>query len=434
MRWPGRVVAFAGLIAGACGTGCYISHSRPQDSDDPTEPAHADGTRPRAHDGSRDAHLEDATDAASTTGADAQAWTCNADGSAAGRVVSGLAVDLLFMIDNSGSMSEEQLSLSENVPHMVGVLATGDTDGDGTADFPAVADLHVGVVTSDMGSGGFEVEACTSTFGDDGVLQTHGGMASTCRDSYPTFLTYRAEAEAEAEGGTGVSELARDLSCVASVGTDGCSLEQPLEAVLKAVTPSSSPVRFFRNTVGHADRANAGFLREDSIFAAVLVTDEDDCSLRDPELADRASSRYEGGLDERCIEHESDALFPIDRYALGLRATRALHPERLVLAAIAGVPEDLVGDPAHIDYDAILGDARMQPAFYSTREGTRLRPSCAAYGRGSATPPRRIVRVARELGEGAIVQSICQPSFDGALAAITVKLASILRRVGCAPL
>src|SRR4051812_28839554 len=60
-------------------------------------------------------------------------------------------VDLLFMIDDSGSMKEEQKNIAVQLPHLVTILATGDLDGDGKQDFQPVSSLQLGVVTSDMG-------------------------------------------------------------------------------------------------------------------------------------------------------------------------------------------------------------------------------------------------------------------------------------------
>src|SRR5690348_2498849 len=84
-------------------------------------------------------------------------------------------VDLLFVVDNSGSMSEEQASLANQIPRLVNVLASGDADADGTPDFPAVPSLHVGVISTDMGTGGYRVPTCDEpNFGDDGILATTG--------------------------------------------------------------------------------------------------------------------------------------------------------------------------------------------------------------------------------------------------------------------
>ena len=63
-------------------------------------------------------------------------------------------VDLLFMIDNSGSMAEEQGKLAAVLPNLVTVLTTGQLDPlnpKSEPDFPAVKSLHIGVVSSDMG-------------------------------------------------------------------------------------------------------------------------------------------------------------------------------------------------------------------------------------------------------------------------------------------
>src|SRR5688572_5332869 len=57
-------------------------------------------------------------------------------------------VDLLFVVDDSGSMTEEQDNLARQLPELVRVLTTGKLDDDHT--FRPV-DLHVGVISTDMG-------------------------------------------------------------------------------------------------------------------------------------------------------------------------------------------------------------------------------------------------------------------------------------------
>src|SRR5688572_25247262 len=58
-------------------------------------------------------------------------------------------IDLLFVVDNSASMAEEQASLREQFPRLISVLTTGER-ADGST-FPAARELHLGVVSSDMG-------------------------------------------------------------------------------------------------------------------------------------------------------------------------------------------------------------------------------------------------------------------------------------------
>lgn len=324
------------------------------------------------------------------------------------------AVDLLFMVDNSNSMAEEQASLTVQFPRLVSALTTGDRNGDGRADVLPIRDLHVGVVTSDMGNGGFPVPTCATTFGDDGILLTRGNTSiGGCMATYPHYLAF--------EAGGDVMALASDFGCVARVGTGGCGFEQQLEATLKALSPSTFPIAFSMGTTGHADRENAGFLRPDSLLAVTLVTDEDDCSAQDPELFNPSSSVYTGDLNLRCFMYPS-AVHPTGRFIDGFRALRSARPDLFVLGVIAGIPTDLVADPAHIDYDAILADDRMQETVDTTVMMTRLRPACNVPGRGIAFPARRLVSVARAFGSQATVQSICQDDFGPAIDAIATRI------------
>jgi hypothetical protein len=82
------------------------------------------------------------------------------------------------------------------------------------------------------------------------------------------------------------------FACSAQVGTGGCGFESPLEAARWALDP--------------ARKANPGFLRPDSLLALIFVTDEDDCSAKNPKLFDP----NQGGLNDplgpltsfRCFE------------------------------------------------------------------------------------------------------------------------------------
>jgi hypothetical protein len=87
-------------------------------------------------------------------------------------------VDLLFVIDDSGSMLEEQSAVIPEVPNLVRVLTSGDLDGDGTQDFLPIEDLRVAVTSTNMGTSGFPSEPaqhhCSTNdrFGQDGILTT----------------------------------------------------------------------------------------------------------------------------------------------------------------------------------------------------------------------------------------------------------------------
>lgn len=319
-------------------------------------------------------------------------------------------LDLLLVVDDSGSMTEEQVSFALELPRFLNGLVTG-VRPDGTTAEP-VTDIHVGVVSTDMGVGGASVFTCEDRDGDDGILQTVTD-ASGCPSTHPPFLAFR---------GGDTNEFVARASCASSLGTSGCGFEQPLEAMLKALTPSTSSVIFEEGTTGHADGANLGFRRAGAALLVVVLTDEEDCSALDADVFNPESSRYPGpDLNLRCF-HYPEAVHPVRRYVDGLLALED-HPSRIAFASIVGVPVDLVSSEGPADYEAILSDPRMQE-YPDPENRSRLTPSCNVPGRGLAFPPRRFVDLSRQLdarGARTTLLSICQESFgltDIAIAAL----------------
>jgi len=340
----------------------------------------------------------------------------------------GGVVDMLFVVDNSSSMTEEQTSLAEELPRMMRKLTTGDHDEDGTPEYEGIRDLHLGVVSTNLG-GVANVPGCTSD-GDSGkLLHAPTPTMPGCEGDYPTFLTY-------VDGQHDPEQVAADFACLAQVGIAGCGFEQPLESALQALWPSADPViRFVSTTteasLGRGDRENAGFLRNDptgepATLAIVLVTDEDDCSAFDPGLWQTTGLPAEDpramqALNLRC-HYNPQSLYDLDRYAVGYRALHGWTGARVLFAAIVGVPVDLVDQIAlaEVDwndeaqreahYEKILSDERMQemPVDTSGAEAgpDNLEPSCMTE-HGTAYPPRRIVSLARKFGPNSLVQSIC---------------------------
>jgi hypothetical protein len=323
-------------------------------------------------------------------------------------------VDLLFVVDGSNSMTEEQDSLAAALPALVtSLVMPPDLDGDGEPDWLPVPSLHVGVVTPDMGSGGHDAPTCGGgtlglDFGDDGLLLTRSGPRPGCAPTYPSIFRFM--------GGDDPIAFTNDVACVTTVGVGGCGFEQQLEAMLKALSPAAPtaytsasyvPPIFFRDTLPHGDRENAGFVRDDTLLAVIMVTDEEDCSARDPSLFDPRSPRFDPNLNLRCFSYP-ETLHPIERYVEGLLALRIQRPDLVAFGLVAGIPVDAPHPPlpTRADYDAILAHPAMQEMI-DPGDPTRLRPSCDVVGRGEAYPPRRLVRVAASLGQGrATVQSI----------------------------
>ena len=332
-------------------------------------------------------------------------------------------LDLLFVIDRSGSMKWARETLLETIPLVVGALAEGvlrAPDGRELARFTPPRSLHAGVIDTDMGTGGFPVATCSdSMLGSDGVLREDGDpeRERVCDATYPPVHTLEpAEATPEA-----LRAFLTDVSCVAAVGGESCGFEQPLDALLKAITPASSSLRFQGDTRGNRE-ANAGFLREGATLAVVLLTNEDDCSARDPELFNAWSVTYTGDLNLRCSDFP-EALHRIERYALGLLEGR--DPRRFVMLSLAGLPEALVPRAGERPrYGDILADPAMQQVADPERD-TRLTRSCR--GRVFAYPPRRLVGLAAQLEQRRAyvsLGSICAESYDEPLRGFVLDIAA----------
>jgi hypothetical protein len=155
-------------------------------------------------------------------------------------------VDFLFVIDNSGSMSDEQISLINNFPTFItGIEATLET----------VNSIHVGVTTTD--DYWYNVVGCTTIGGL--VVQTGGGDSSMALcGPYEDGANFMTEED----------DLAVAFGCAARVGTDGSADERQMQAVISAVDGSQ----------GAMGQCNEGFIREDALLVIVIITDEPDAN------------------------------------------------------------------------------------------------------------------------------------------------------------
>jgi len=321
-------------------------------------------------------------------------------------------VDILFVVDNSNSMNEEQEILSSQIVLMAKELITPTERGEDTP--PAVEDLHIGIITTDMGTAGYTVMTCSNPMnGDNGVLQNHGRLdgcmpsytASDCAGGECPWLSHSTEYP---DDGTNPDNppIWDDFGCIATLGTGGCGFEQQLESALVAlnVQAQSGP--------------NRGFLRDDSLLAVIFVTDEDDCSSANGELFNSSRDDF-GHMNTRCALNPGE-LHDIDRYydgLVGLRSHLENPEDRLVVGAIVGIPHPRDGTWAPGDSIEALRD--MQIVDPSNPNG--LVPSCTT-DMGLAFPPVRIVELVYRFGTNGVLASICQEDWTPALQAITRKI------------
>ncbi len=155
-------------------------------------------------------------------------------------------MDIVFVIDNSGSMELEQVNLADNYPAFIEVLENYDYD----------LDYRVAVTTTgmdytyEMTIPGVGTMPSSQDGGDNGALLQRCDM------------TRRWIEHSDA---TPVETFA----CASQVGYSGPNDEMPL-AVMRAA---------FDDRI--SDGTNLGFLREDALLGVVFLTDEDDCSYED---------------------------------------------------------------------------------------------------------------------------------------------------------
>jgi hypothetical protein len=370
-------------------------------------------------------------------------------------------VDLLFVIDNSGSMATEQQKLAAELPRLVQVLTTGDRNAGRTGGmvsqegmFTPVSSLHLGVVSTNMGGiespmGSTIIQSCKG-LGDDGKFLRStdiaaSGVTAEANNEFPGYRTgevvlppdpacanvrepppyqvYETGEEPSAE------EVSAAFRCVSKVGVRGCPYEQQLEAMWKALAPSDEDFDFLNNTKGHGDPkgVNAGFVREDAILAIIHVSDEEDCSIKEAGKAlfadtPEAAQMFGQQINLRCGQQAGNAelIWPTKRYVEGLRSLKPDHPDRIIFAAIVGIPTRAQGMP----FDQILNLPEMQ-----FRAGFAGQPaaSCANMSSGrreEAYPPRRFLEVARSFGSEAVVSSICSDNFAPALDILIDRIAT----------
>src|SRR3954454_20575991 len=127
-------------------------------------------------------------------------------------------VDLLFVVDNSPSMTPKQTELKTRFSSLIAQLEQFG---------PAYAGhYHIGVITTDLGAGSFTLSnGQCHPGGDRGLLQALGKAANQdCRG--PIGVPY-----IELDLATGIDNLplgqnlATTFGCMASVGDQGCGFE-----------------------------------------------------------------------------------------------------------------------------------------------------------------------------------------------------------------
>jgi hypothetical protein len=203
-------------------------------------------------------------------------------------------VDFLFVIDNSGSMGDEQQNLINSFP---GFINTIETELDAAQDYHLmVLDVDAWIYESCqqacdpppecvgmMGQcnpfgGPACLIPCTSALpcALDGGFQCGVTMPEMCEDVLGAGVTHPRGSQSSNQDcafssgkrymDSSEPDLTAAFQCAAQVGTGSlASTELPMEAMVQAVTPSTE-----------AFACNEGFIRDDAILVVTFITDESD--------------------------------------------------------------------------------------------------------------------------------------------------------------
>jgi hypothetical protein len=294
-------------------------------------------------------------------------------------------IDLVFIVDNSGTMGEEQVNLSANFPLLIDKLQML-TDKDG---MPLNPDVQIMVTSTDMGH-----PQCTP-FQPDGYEPAQGAPQEVaCINRIEDFTGLGSQAPEFPEacnvgcpvpvepidpfirfsgpGGTTTNvpgnNIKGALSCIGPQGINGCGYEATLEAMLQSINPGAA-----------WNQGNKPFLRDGAILAIAIITDEVDCSVRSPEgyafftnpmqntyweinpetgTKTQATSAVcwnagvncgapdPNGVYANCVSIDTGVLHPLSRYRNYLKnELLGAQNKEVIMLGILGVPEVTAHNP-----------------------------------------------------------------------------------------
>jgi hypothetical protein len=355
-----------------------------------------------------------------------------------------VGTDMLVVMDNSVSMAEEQEMLGTAIYSLVNTFHSLTQLVEGKS-LQELDEVRIAVVSSDIGlqygvagEDSNEVLGGCTARGDDGQFQMkrppdillrsgeiscnpdlgipcpdtdwHCGDAGLCNapggapvDAVPCANTVTGNYADYPDDDP--SQLASHLSCMAKLGTEGCNLEQQLQAGLRALSRPDQKA----------------FLKEDHRLAIVVVSDEEDCSIEDSALF-----RTDEWIDfekksTAChmpLENEESYLFNPEHYRDAFIALKNGREHAVAFLAFVGVPVDSTCEGFGDDIVGCLDDPLMA---YEIEEmpppaAQKLRPVCEREVDGElitqAQPGRRYVELAQAFGKAGFVYSICNEDWS----------------------
>lgn len=374
-------------------------------------------------------------------------------------------VDILFVIDNSGSMGEEQATLAANFGAFIAVLEEEGVE----------ANYRIGVTTTDNGNpwcdgtgpegGRLVASSCRSRTQDfvfagaEMIDATDEACLDICPEEWSNIAIQPSAIEGSAdeavrpwieniEGATNLPDGLDTITafqCLGPQGISGCGFEEHLESMYKALTRAETD-----------GEESQGFVRSNAILSIVHVTDEADCSINkahetiflpdgnrvfwsNPEdgaptsavcwnagvecdLAAGTCASADKNVDGGAAGGTDDAVLrPMPRYIDRVQEIEDLKqditPDQEVLVALIGG----VSDTGETTYAASQIDPGFQTDF-------GIGPGCESAA-GRAVPPVRLREFSEafQVGDQQNMFSICNDDYSPALRAIADAIADQVR-------
>jgi hypothetical protein len=306
-------------------------------------------------------------------------------------------IDVLFVTDVSFSMRWRQDEIAARAATALGDIIAASIGGP--------PDLHVGVITSDMGTLGVDVGDASCATADGGRLQ----RPAACLQLTAPYL-------ADAGNGADVNytgALADALACMIRLETNGCGFEQPFAAVEAALVAPE----------------NAGFLRADAQLVVIFLSDEDDCSVVDPAFFGSESATL-GPIDSyRCFANTvtcAEPVLPAGDAGMGVKTDCTARHDNPLMLSLEHVAQRLIdakgGDATKVMVAAFAGPPEpVEVGRYTPAGAAEPRldviPSCTYVDpNGSmlfADPAPRLDWLLHRFAGLSWGESLCGPPGDG---------------------
>ncbi|HUH02799.1 MAG TPA: hypothetical protein VML75_12460 [Kofleriaceae bacterium] len=312
-------------------------------------------------------------------------------------------LDLLFVVDNTRTMAARQLALEHSFANLIAHLEFAEG---------GMPNLHIGVVSTDLGAAGYEVPGC-GLVGDAGALQAEPRVPG-CEAPTDAFIRdYQLGVDELRDTNYGGPGLTEAFQCVSLLGTEGCSFEQPLESMRLALDGFSA--------------ANQGFNRPNAALGVVILTDEDDCSVTNPGLFDPMLDGTNELSKFRCFSHgvtcEGDDVRLEGEYTDCIPKEDSQYLASV--ASYARFVDGLKADPTNVVVTGMIGEADLVEVQVTVDDRPQLVPACSDSS-GDAYPAVRLQHFLDQTRQGGEVSPLCGSQPLGALSSTARKLRKVL--------